>query len=721
MSRVDQSIESLQTIKVHQKYKNHTTADTMFGGEQLDEASLRAMREKYFGSEEHFNQLVAEGKFKSGNSEYSQVFARMVGEGREVMEVAGLMVQMGNMMTPGVAEEARRLRETNPQLYAMVGGVQPTPTADVVAKPPDRTQKMGWEVQMGKNAKKKSKINKVSEKIWISTSAPRVRENYPLKRGIQQRQTTPEGRSFNVSTTPPTSHVAPDDSIFAIEFPGTVRLGPPVDFLMYGNYQNANILSLEVPDTATTSKEGLVGRPAHFIDVDTEFITQHQLDFPGWIPPHHQWIGGSTKYRCEILCDVEKDVKYYTGKHTSVTHANRMMHSGESEPQHHHGNKLQDGCICQQRPTTIIVYGDEATSENKDNLSSIAISVSWDVSSEGDYITWKSFRHQPDGRVCKDQRGQKEMNNQNIYLRAFLCAADVQDTACLPGLCNMGLKAAYATGRLVEFADAVDRLVVAATNKYYQPNERCPGFDLHPYPETAFGYYAMVAGEAHEAAASLAAKVSDEQMFAELRRAVASYKFGAYVTSQRGAENRANYEMRCHMWQCLGLALRNYAAFKMVDGGTEHDVYYDMAERAYCWGLACIFPYEHDQQRQHAFQHFNMGLQQNLGGMLDFRHKSAAANHEACGAGMKDQRRRIKKKQLKQGSMFNMYTGNVIKGCSQCAVCGVAKCSDGSKLKRCSGCGAVWFCSATCQRAAWKEHKKVCNYQKKEKKKKTKN
>ena len=102
----------------------------MFGGEQLDEASLRAMREKYFGSEEHFNQLVAEGKFKSGNSEYSQVFARMVGEGREVMEVAGLMVQMGNMMTPGVVEEVRRLRETNPQLYAMVGGVQPLPTAD---------------------------------------------------------------------------------------------------------------------------------------------------------------------------------------------------------------------------------------------------------------------------------------------------------------------------------------------------------------------------------------------------------------------------------------------------------------------------------------------------------------------------------------------------------------------------------------------------------------
>ena len=284
----------------------------------------------------------------------------------------------------------------------------------------------------------------------------------------------------------------------------------------------------------------------------------------------------------------------------------------------------------------------------------------------------------------------------------------------------MGQKAAYATGRLVEFADAVDRLVVAAANQYYRPNERCPGFDHHPYPETAFGYYAMVAGEAHEAAASLVAKVSEEQMFAELRRAIASYKFGAYITSQRGAETRANYEMRCHMWQCLGLALRNYAAFKMVDGGTDHDVYYDMAERAYCWGLACIFPYEKDRQRQRAFQQFNTNLQQNLGGMLDYRHKSAAVNHEACGKGMKKQRRDIKKKQLKESAMRDMFTGDTIKTKNQCSACGVTKCSDGSALKRCSGCGAVWFCSAACQRAAWKDHKKVCNFQKKKKKKKKK-
>jgi hypothetical protein len=74
------------------------------------------------------------------------------------------------------------------------------------------------------------------------------------------------------------------------------------------------------------------------------------------------------------------------------------------------------------------VYGDEATPENKDQLSSIAMSISWDVSNKGDYITWKSFRHQPDGRVWEGKTFQKEMNNQNLYFRAFLCAADVQDS-----------------------------------------------------------------------------------------------------------------------------------------------------------------------------------------------------------------------------------------------------------------------------------------------------
>ena len=413
----------------------------MFGGEQLNEASLRAMRAKYFGGDSVVTQMVANGEFKAGHAKYDQVYRQMRHEGKGAMQVVSLMTQIGNMITPGVRKDMQKLRENHPQLYAMLGmgaGMGQTTTAkdsaDMVAAPPDRSQKMGYEIQIAerkkrakkgknttqrkKNKKSKNKVDKVPDNIWISTSAPRVRENYPFKRGIQQRQTTPEGRSFTVSTTPPASHAVPDDPVFAIAFPGATPLGPPVDFLTYGGYENANILALDIPDTAATaatSKEGLVGRPTQFMGVDAKFLTQSTT---------HQWIGGSTRYRCEILCDMEGAVKYYTGKHASAVHEN----NDGCEPQHHHGNKLQAGCIYQQRPTTILVYGDEATPENKDQLSSIAVSISWDVSNKGDYITWKSFRHQPDGRVWEGKTFQKEMNNQNLYFRAFLCAADVQDS-----------------------------------------------------------------------------------------------------------------------------------------------------------------------------------------------------------------------------------------------------------------------------------------------------
>jgi hypothetical protein len=637
-------------------------------------------------------------------------------------------------LPPNVMREMQMMQESDPEMFAMMSGMMSgfppsgetktvsTATKDVnVAKPPSskRTTKMGWEIQHielkkqhKKNKKKKnrssSNSNKVSERIWISTSAPYVRDTEPMKRGIRQRQQTPEGRILDVHTTTPNTHQCPNDPIFAIEFPGAKRLGKPVDFLSYGNYvQNQNnnennnnlsfTLKLKVPDDACTSKIGIKERADHFNNVSSDWILE-----PGHVPSEQQWIGGSTKYNVEIFCNVSKKVQYYTGKHTAVVNPNP-----HGEPEHHHGMQLQEGCIYQQRPTTILVFGDQATATNQDSLASIAVSISWNLKASGDFITMKSFRKQPDGRIWKDKHFQKEMNNQNLYMRAFLCAADIQDTGCLPGLCSMGKKAAYATGRLVEYADAVDRLTVIAVNKYYSDGDgdgdacsSCPGFDHHPYPETAFAYYAYCAGEAHEAAASLVSKVSKEQMFHQLKLAIASYKFGCYITSQCGAETRANYQIRCHLWQCLGLALRRYAGMKMVDNGTEHEVYFDMAERAYCWGLSCIFPYEKDTERKRSYEFIHQSLQRNLGGLLDFRKKSAALNNDACEKGMAEQRKSIKKKAVKSGTMTDLFSGSVIKGHSQCAECGVTKCADGSRLKRCSGRSFVLlsfvFCFVFC-------------------------
>ena len=49
---------------------------------------------------------------------------------------------------------------------------------------------------------------------------------------------------------------------------------------------------------------------------------------------------------------------------------------------------------------------------------------------------------------------------------------------------------------------------------------------------------------------------------------------------------------------------------------------------------------------------------------------------------------------------------------STCANCGgtraAVKAGMIPNLKKCAGCESVVFCSAACQKAAWKSHKKVC-------------
>jgi hypothetical protein len=45
---------------------------------------------------------------------------------------------------------------------------------------------------------------------------------------------------------------------------------------------------------------------------------------------------------------------------------------------------------------------------------------------------------------------------------------------------------------------------------------------------------------------------------------------------------------------------------------------------------------------------------------------------------------------------------------SRCRNCGKGKSSDGVNLLRCSRCSIAKYCSPECQRADWKEHKKLC-------------
>lgn len=45
-----------------------------------------------------------------------------------------------------------------------------------------------------------------------------------------------------------------------------------------------------------------------------------------------------------------------------------------------------------------------------------------------------------------------------------------------------------------------------------------------------------------------------------------------------------------------------------------------------------------------------------------------------------------------------------------CFVCGESKTKDGAALMVCGNCGSARYCSRECQKQAWKEHKKFCNF-----------
>ena len=716
----------------------------------MDEASLRAMRAEYFqGIPEH---VWRSDEFNSSHHQYNEVFGRMIGEGRGVMEVATIMTQMrgrnvpsgmGNFMQDmqqmsGILNSNQSTADKKQQMEQMMEKMQKPndrcacgstkkykkccgskkkrqthndgagtsmlqgqsaediPTMVCKTKPTRDNKNMGWQINIvekkksKKKNKKSNKKNKVSNKIWISTTAPRVRSTEPTKHGVQLIiQNKVSGKQIKVSTTKPNTHTC-SDPVLAIEYPNHELLGQPICFLTYGNYENANILSFDVPLGTMLSNQGKE-RPADFLNVPASFISFHQN---GGNPSvrmskNLQWNGGSSNYKCEILFDATQPTLYLTGKGAKRAYASEP----QKYPEEHHGSKLQTGCIHSVRPTAFILHGDALTPENKNSISSMTKYISWGTSCQGDFVAIQTFRLQPDGRVWEDSSFDG-MDNQNLFIRAFLTAADCHDTGCLPALFSLAKKAAFSTGRLVEFANATDRLLLTAVNSYYKDGEACSGFELHPFPETAFGYYAFHSGEAHEAASNLLHKVSEEKELDELRLAIASYKFGAYITSQSGAETSANYEMRILLWTALGLAIKRYASLKMVDGGDEHVAYFNMAERSYLWGLACIYSYADDAGRKQAYDSNRQSLSGNLGVVLDMRHQSAEKNRESVYGGMKDQRRKTKKNAFAKGHTKDFATGEVVKIRSQCAACGAKKSKDGTKLKRCSGCEMVWFCGA---------------------------
>ena len=377
------------------------------------------------------------------------------------------------------------------------------------------------EAKKKKKKKKKKKEEVVPVKVWISDRSPRVQDPTVMIHGCSMTGQDPEtGEQLALATTKPATHTAPSDPAIAIELPNERLLGEPMNFLTYGNYDNADVLSFDVPP-GTAVGTTIDQRPENFLNVPTSWVQRQQAMWSSIDPNKFQWIGCSTTHKCEMFAVVEKSCEcmYYNGlgaRHKYKDHVNEM----------HHGSKLQDGCIYSLRPTLFIMYGTSVDDDSAGACSSsphkkLTRVVFWPKNHEG-HVQVATNTEQPDGTSVPQKAFTQDMNDPNIYLRAFLTAADCQDTGSLPGLFKVAHGAAMSTGRLQEFANAVDRLNVLAVQKYYTPKITCPGFERHPYPETAFGYYAFAAGEAHESAANLLSKASAQREQEELRLAILS-------------------------------------------------------------------------------------------------------------------------------------------------------------------------------------------------------
>ena len=173
------------------------------------------------------------------------------------------------------------------------------------------------------------------------------------------------------------------------------------------------------------------------------------------------------------------------------------------------------------------------------------------------------------------------------------------------------------------------------------------------------------------------------------RRAIAAYKLGAmYAISH---PNSAPLGMYANVWNCLAVAIKRQG-------------HYDMAERAYRHALHATqielaHPLHNSTPKSCTLEHSL--FHRILASYSQLCHDRASNDQKAVA---KTNKKNIKKNNAtvaKTNALDNVVSLLII-----CGHCGekLAK-TVGSK---CSGCRIVYYCTPSCQRKHWKEHKKEC-------------
>ena len=480
-------------------------------------------------------------------------------------------------------------------------------------------------------------------------------------------------------------HQPPLDPMFAIEFPGETFLGPNLSFMAYGGFHGANMLdSFSPPNNNVTLDDASIAARAEMIQHSDRFISalssqhMHSIDCDkvGW-----KEIGWNNNNSVRIMGGCSKTT--YESEFTAL------------------GPQGQKGkcAVKSYRPT--LVYGRLCNNEVQCTY--------WGTSGQACDICFNNDHEPIANQRRSKQSGGRVQSLSTTYLDIFHAMVECGDTEGAIFMFDFCKSIAYNCGRLVEFGDLADRFVQTVVfRKGPRMQGECPGFEKdhrHCYDDIV--EYCNNIGEVHEAAANLLSRAGDNQkdlMLMEMKRAVCSYKFGAYQGSRKGVleNNLIDQDSVAGSWSHAGVAIRRYIGLAYDE--SENTALYEAAERCYRWAI-CL-----------SVETLILdSAKDNFMNCLRFKTAGKEHNEKKAKKDMKFQRKDVTKRTQnelrwngKKCAVPKVVCG-LCGASSRCVSEGVLATDGGNKkLLKCSRCKCVSYCCKEHQRAAWPKHKQYC-------------